>query len=162
MVRYRKTVITIRVIAALLLATVLSLRLSRISIEVNLTHSHPCLLFALLWGRSAAKEELVAFRFSGSRYYPEGTIFAKKIAAIPGDRLEIRRDRTVWINGVFLDTVQAKDSKGRPVEPFYYVGVIPAGKYFLYSPAARSYDSRYFGLVDQERLVGKVITLAGC
>lgn len=78
---------------------------------------------------------------------------------MPGDDLEIRADRTLWLNGVLLDSIRAADSKGEPVTPFYYRGKIPNGSYFLYAAAPKSYDSRYFGLIGKERIVGKVIPL---
>jgi signal peptidase I len=65
----------------------------------------------------------------------------------------------VWLNGEFLDTVRATDSKGRVVEPFLFDGIIPKDAYFLYSHAPNSYDSRYYGLIGKDRIVGKVIPL---
>ena len=47
-----------------------------------------------------------------------------------------------------------KDSKGNDL-PLISGGVIPAGKYFVTSPSLRSYDSRYWGLVDEKDIIGK-------
>jgi len=130
-----------------------------ISVGVNLTRSQPYCLFLILRGRPFGRGDLVAFRFPGSRYYGEGTLFAKEVRGWPGDRLEIREDRAVWLNGEFLDTVRATDSKGRPVEPFYFRGMIPDGSYFLYAAAPNSYDSRYYGLAERNRIMGRVVPL---
>lgn len=130
-----------------------------VSVGVNLTRSQPYRLFLILGDRPFGRGDLVAFCFPGSRYYEEGTLFVKEVRGGPGDRLEIGEDRTVWLNGAFLDTVRATDSKGRPVEPFYFRGAIPEGFYFLYAGVPNSYDSRYYGLAERERIVGKVIPL---
>lgn len=130
-----------------------------VSIALNQTGSQPNWLLLVLWGRPFGRGDLVAFRFPGSRYYGDGILFAKQVRGMPGDNLEIRDDRTFWLNGALLDTVRAADSKGEPVTPFYYRGKIPDGSYFLYAAAPKSYDSRYFGLIGKERIVGKVIPL---
>jgi len=130
-----------------------------ISIGINPTASQPYRIFIILKGQPPGRGSLVAFRFPGTRYYREGVLFVKEVKGLPGDRLEIQGDRTVRLNGEFLDTVRASDSQGRAVDPFLYDGVIPIGSYFLYSPARNSYDSRYYGLIKKERIVGKAIPL---
>lgn len=130
-----------------------------ISIGINPTESQPYRIFLILKKKPFGREDLVAFRFPGSEYYAEGSLFVKEVQGIPGDRLEIRDGRTVWLNGRFLDTVRAADSQGKEVKPFSFNGLIPEGHYFLYSPAPNSYDSRYYGLIGKERIVGKAISL---
>ncbi|MFZ5862396.1 MAG: signal peptidase I [Nitrospirota bacterium] len=136
-----------------------ALALSAVSLGINPTASQPYRVFVVLHGRSFGRDDLVAFRFGGSRYYPEGTLFVKVVKGLPGDRLEIREDRTVWLDGVRLDSVRATDSKGRTVEPFRFEGVIPEDTYFLYSPAPNSYDSRYYGLIAKSQIIGRVVPL---
>jgi conjugative transfer signal peptidase TraF len=130
-----------------------------IMIGINPTASQPYRLFIILKEQPSKRGDLVAFRFPGSHYYKEGVLFVKEVKGLPGDHLEIRSDRTVRLNGVFLDTVRAADSKGKAVQPFLFSGIIPEGHYFLYAPVPNSYDSRYYGLIGKERIVGKVISL---
>lgn len=47
-----------------------------------------------------------------------------------------------------------KDTCGRAL-PIISGGRIPPRKYFVTSPALRSYDSRYWGLVDESEIIGK-------
>jgi len=129
------------------------------SLGINPTASQPYRLFVIFKEQPPQRGDLVAFRFPGSRYYKEGVLFVKEVEGLPGDRLEIGSDRIVRLNGAFLDTVRATDSKGEAVKPFLFDSVIPNGAYFLYSPARNSYDSRYYGLIGKERIVGKVIPL---
>lgn len=51
-------------------------------------------------------------------------------------------------------TAFAADSLGRPL-PIINSQVIPSGYYYTYSPAVRSYDSRYWGLVRKDEILGK-------
>ena len=46
------------------------------------------------------------------------------------------------------------DTKRRAV-PMAESQIIPAGKYFVTSPAQRSFDSRYWGLVNKEWVIGR-------
>ena len=135
------------------------LALLGISIGVNPTASQPYRVLAVLRGRAFDREDLIAFRFGGSRYYPAGTVFVKVVKGLPGDRLETPEDHTVWLNGARLDSVRATDSTGRRVEPFRFEGVIPENAYFLYSAAPNSYDSRYYGLVAKSQIIGRVVPL---
>lgn len=48
----------------------------------------------------------------------------------------------------------AADSLGRPLS-IVSQQIIPTGHYYLYSPVARSYDSRYWGLVRKNEILGK-------
>lgn len=77
----------------------------------------------------------------------------KTVAALPGQRVEIGAD--VIIDGVLLQhsTVRSSDGAGRPLQPSTG-GIVPAGFVFLHSSFASSYDSRYFGPVPVEGVLG--------
>lgn len=147
------------VLVLTIIALEASMTMLGISIGINPTESQPYRLFLILKKRPFDRGDLVSFRFPGSEYYAEGSFFVKEVHGKPGDHLEIRKDRTVWLNGRFLDTVRATDSQGKAVKPFLFDGPIPEGHYFMYAPAQNSYDSRYYGLIGKERIVGKAIPL---
>jgi conjugative transfer signal peptidase TraF len=77
----------------------------------------------------------------------------KMVAALPGQHVEI--DRRVEIDGrpLPLSTVRQKDGAGRLLEP-YPGGVVAAGMLYLHSPFKSSYDSRYFGPVPANGMLG--------
>ena len=58
------------------------------------------------------------------------------------------------INSSQVFVVFEEDTKGRSL-PMIEERKIPKGKYFVSSPAVRSYDSRYWGLVDESEIIGK-------
>jgi len=63
-------------------------------------------------------------------------------------------------NGLALTSlpVYDKDRFGRPM-PMIKEQVIPKGKYFVTATADRSYDSRYWGLLDEKYILGRAFHL---
>ena len=126
--------------------------------------------------------DYVAFKGHGIPNFPEGTTWVKKIAGKSGCRIESKRlapgeryEDTVFVNeapkllkvqghvylycgGNHLVTgfdVFEQDTKGRSL-PMIASQYIPSGKYYVMATAKRSYDSRYWGFVDEDWIIGKV------
>jgi len=124
--------------------------------------------------------EFVEFRTRDLRpYYPAGTLFTKEIAAVPGDRLT-RLGRDFYINGRYVASGRETDSQGRPAHLFTPPSVpvplstglawngicrealanrVPDGALFVLGTHERSFDSRYWGLVGSEEIIGRVVAL---
>ncbi len=77
----------------------------------------------------------------------------KTIAATEGQIIEI--GGTVMIDGQVLDRseLRSADAEGRGLAS-YSGGTVPAGHLFLFSEFAGSYDSRYFGPIPADGLLG--------
>lgn len=77
----------------------------------------------------------------------------KPVAALPGQAVEI--DREVIIDGTRLasSAIRRFDGQGRPMQP-WSGGRVPFGTLFLQSSFEGSYDSRYFGPIPAEGLLG--------
>lgn len=77
----------------------------------------------------------------------------KTVAALPGQDIAIHDD--VYIDGHPLSNsdVRTADAEGRAL-PSFAGGVIPADKIFLHSRFPGSYDSRYFGPVPVDGILG--------
>lgn len=124
--------------------------------------------------------DLVEFRTRDLRpYYPAGTLFTKKIAALPGDRL-IRLGRDFYVNGRYVTSGRETDSQGRPAHLFTPLPVpvplstdlawngfcrealanrVPDDALFVLGTHGRSFDSRYWGFVTHTEVVGRVVAL---
>jgi len=63
------------------------------------------------------------------------------------------------LDGYKIFMVFEKDTKGRDLPIIDSEGKIPERKYFVSSPAIRSYDSRYWGLIDESDIIGKAYPL---
>ncbi|MGA7354104.1 MAG: signal peptidase I [Candidatus Cybelea sp.] len=93
--------------------------------------------------------EIVAFRHEGDAR----TVFIKRVIGLPGDRIRIDRGQ-VYINGARLEEPYVAHADGRS---FAQLLVPPASVYVLGDNRAESEDSRFFGPVGDDRLIGRAI-----
>jgi len=99
-----------------------------------------------------------------------GTVLLKRVAAVPGDHVMVRAG-LVWLNGAPVKLIyddhgprevlggrsHAIRLTGSPSPgPDFGPTIIPPRRYFLLGDnRGDSHDSRYFGLVPRERILGK-------
>lgn len=135
---------------------------------LGVTSSLPFYLFIVEPGVTPEKGEYVTFYTTDLRpYYEKGIQFGKRIAGVQGDRLSVYGSN-YFVNNVFVATAKERDSKGREISRFLplscssdiecYV-IIPNGKFFVVADHPMSYDSRYWGYVDNSQVVGKLIPI---
>lgn len=129
-----------------------------VTIGINITDSIPQKVFLIIKGISPSKGDFVAFRFQGSRYYKKGKTFIKILVGKECDRVETI-GRQVILNKLLIAIAKDKDLEGNRIEPFKYKGVIPPGKMLVLGISKDSYDSRYFGFIDKEQIIGRAIAL---
>ena len=107
------------------------------------------------------RRDIVVFRFfdepASSKYY------IKRVIGLPGDVVEIR-SKQVYINGKPLDEPYAvfKDPSRNDRRPRDVMGPveIPIHHYFVMGDNRdRSYDSRYWGLLPRERIIGRPLVI---
>ncbi|BCS51805.1 hypothetical protein GSbR_36080 [Geobacter sp. SVR] len=79
----------------------------------------------------------------------------KVIGCNEGDQLTVDAEKKFYCNGEYM--VRAKDIslKGEPLQHFVFNGQIPKGVMFVMGQHKDSYDSRYFGFVDKNRILAK-------
>ncbi|MFB7146051.1 conjugative transfer signal peptidase TraF [Agrobacterium deltaense] len=77
----------------------------------------------------------------------------KTVAALPGQRVDITDHVLIDSRPVPASSVSRRDGEGRVLLPDPG-GVVPPHHVFLHSPFASSYDSRYFGPVQDAGLLG--------
>ena len=93
--------------------------------------------------------EIVAFRHEGDAR----SVFIKRVIGLPGDRVRIDRGQ-VYINGARLEEPYVAHADGRS---FAQVLVPPSSVYVLGDNRAESEDSRFFGPVGDDRLIGRAV-----
>ncbi len=111
------------------------------------------------YDHNISKWDAVAFPFDGeSKYgYRKGDGFAKYIACDEGEWLEVR-GKDIYCEGIYLCSSLAYDYSGHAITKFFeYNNTIPKGKFFGYTPYAHSYDSRYWGLISKDKIIGKIL-----
>ncbi len=99
---------------------------------------------------------LIAFRGRGlAPFFEEGTPMVKILVGLPGDRIEVTQASTT-VNGVEVATgLHLATRLGQKPEAFARVISVPTGHYFAVGISETSFDSRYFGLIKQEQILGK-------
>lgn len=86
----------------------------------------------------------------------------KTVIAVGGQRVGIAAGVTVDGRAIERSRLIQRDGQGRPLRP-YQGGIVPAGSIFLHSSFSGSWDSRYFGPVPAEGVLGlasEVLTYA--
>lgn len=94
------------------------------------------------------KDDIIVFKYPRN----PSLSFIKRVIAIEGDDVEIKSG-DVYINGKIKEEVYVLD-KGQNTYPLYHV---PKGSVFVLGDNRRnSEDSRYFGSIPLELILGKV------
>lgn len=105
------------------------------------------------------REDIIVFVF------PEDPSkdFIKRVIAVPGDTLEIR-EKVVILNGEPIQEKYTRFADGNAMNGIVRDKnnmpqvTVPKGKYFVMGDNRdRSYDSRFWGFVDEEAIVGKAL-----
>ncbi len=95
------------------------------------------------------RDDIVAFRHEGDAR----AVFIKRVIGLPGDRVRIVRGQ-VYLNGRTLDEPYVQHADDRS---FAETTVPAASVYVLGDNRAQSEDSRFFGAVSDDRLIGRAI-----
>jgi signal peptidase I len=101
--------------------------------------------------------DIIVFKFPED----ETKDFIKRVIGLPGDTLEIR-DKVVYINGEALDEPYTRHTKytTEPIRDNFGPFVVPEGQYFVMGDNREgSYDSRWWGTVKREKIVGKALVI---
>ena len=103
-----------------------------------------------------ARGGIYAFKAqSMAPFFPVGTQIIKVIEGVPGDRVSVTKD-DVRINGTKVGEGLALSVKLKKPETRYIrEEIIPGEKYWFMGKTADSFDSRYWGYVDQRDILGK-------
>jgi signal peptidase I len=103
-----------------------------------------------LW-RNPERQQVIVFRRPGQ---PD---FIKRVIGLPGDHVQIK-DGAVWVNGRILTEPYVTNGMD-PGERYTYQDVrVPPGHFFVMGDNRKdSLDSRYWGFVKREELIGSPI-----
>jgi conjugal transfer pilin signal peptidase TrbI len=92
------------------------------------------------------------------RLHQGNDLLIKLVGCRPGEKLTIENG-LVSCQGIPLGEQLETDGQGRKLPHFTYDGIVPPGKYFMIGSHERSYDSRYFGFIDEQQFRYRAIPL---
>ena len=88
-------------------------------------------------------------------YLQKDTPLLKQIVATKNDDVCIA-DKVLFINGLPKGKVHSYDTEGRPLMQAEICRQLKAGEYFVMGiSSSYSFDSRYYGVVTQNQIIGK-------
>lgn len=82
-------------------------------------------------------------------------IIGKQIVGLPGDRVVVKDD-FAWVNGKPVGALIHNAKLGKGPRGFDREEIVPPGKVFVAGAEPASYDSRYWGFLDQSSLIGSI------
>ncbi len=99
-------------------------------------------------------------RLTGLPFLPQPEAYIKRIIGLPGDRLQIKRNQGVFINGKHLEEPYHFNSSDFLPEYEIKETIIPQGHYYVLGDNRNeSYDSHYWGFLPRERIIGRAAFL---
>lgn len=91
-------------------------------------------------------------------YLPANVPLVKKVVAVAGDEV-CAGGAAIFINGSPVATRLKSDRAARPMPWWTGCRDLVSGEYFLLMDRAGSFDGRYFGVTQQDDLVGRAVLL---
>jgi signal peptidase I len=125
-------------------------QVSGLSMAPHITSGEVVLINTIAYRMHApARGDIIAFHHDG----PTPETYIKRIIGLPGDRVRIERGK-VYVNGTPLDEPYVRF----PDERSFAEVTVPAGSlYVLGDNRADSDDSRFWGFVPQNAVLGKAV-----
>lgn len=110
-------------------------------------HSHPKV-------QDLHRGDLIVFEARHLRFFKDGMHMDKLVVGLPGDVLEVRQD-VAYINGRRWGKLWLRKTLGGRPGQFDRKVVVPAGQVAVMGTEPPSYDSRYWGFLSEDRIIGR-------
>ncbi len=125
---------------------------------------HTCLgnhrIFLVNTGdRNPERGALFAFISRNTGYFRDGQMMVKIMAGLPGDSVDVTSSDTRVNGEITAHGLGAAEYAGADPKLFERSFTVPAGRYFMMGRSELSLDSRYYGTVNEEDLVGRTYIL---
>ena len=82
----------------------------------------------------------------------------KPVAAKTGDDMRITSGQ-VFINGMSFGAIKKQDKEGLPLPSLVFKGTLSPGKSAVLQRSDDSFDSRYFGQIDESQIIGRAVPI---
>lgn len=86
-------------------------------------------------------------------YLPRSVYLLKPVVAVTGDQV-CRLGTRIFVNGKFVALARPRDRLGRPLPVWHSCRTLGPDDVFLLANDTDSFDSRYFGPLDHQHIIG--------
>lgn len=127
------------------------------SLGISLTPSLPYTIFLMdKKDKEFEKNDLIVFKYPGENIYSykTGEQFVKIATCFPGDKLIVTLELDYFCNDIKIGKGYQKDSDGKDLKHFIFNGFIPENNYFVTGTHPKSWDSKYWGFVSKDSIIG--------
>lgn len=135
----------------------------RIGIDPQKQRSLPEYTFFLIdmQDKSLEKGGVYAFRAKNvAPFFKDGTRMVKILSGMPGDTIEINDNAEIIVNNdVIGQGLPLAEKLHLPESHFYGKTILKDGTYWFMGESPLSFDSRYWGTVKNEQIIGRVYPL---
>lgn len=110
--------------------------------------------------RAVGRGDYVGFLADGrvQPFFAPGQLMVKQVVGVEGDRVTVSGGE-VLVNGVPRGTLVLAATLGQPPARFGRDERVPPGAYWVMGTAPNSFDSRYWGYLGREQVVGRAYPL---
>ncbi|MFC6674132.1 signal peptidase I [Marinobacterium aestuariivivens] len=92
--------------------------------------------------------------------YEDGTEMVKYLRGIPGDHIAIKYQGNIYVNDKYVGYGLSHAEKiGQPEESFLGEAKLKPGNYWFMGTSDQSFDSRYWGTVKDDQIIGRAYPL---
>ena len=136
-------------------------------ITYSATASMPRGFYLIIPTKKIARHDIVEFippsnvrdLIKEQHWTPDSGLIIKYVFAIPKDHVCIK-NQIVWVNGKKVSHVYKSYAKNKPLPQARICNKLKENQYLLLSTKSdRSFDSRYFGVVSSQEILGRAVPI---
>lgn len=107
------------------------------------------------------KDKTYAFYAKGlDPIFEDGTKMVKFVRGVGGDKIKITEDQFIYINGEDHGFgFWLSERLGKKPSDFAGEGTIPTGEFWMMGTSDLSFDSRYWGTIHEDQIIGRAYPL---
>ena len=132
----------------------------------NATDSLPYGLYRVIKQQSYERGDLIVFPVPEQvrslvlerGWLKPDSYLIKPVVAINGDKVWITCGQ-VFVNGKSFGAIKKKDRQGLPLPSLAFKDKLSAGKIAVLQRSDDSFDSRYFGPIDERQIIGRAVPI---
>lgn len=111
-----------------------------------------------------SKGDYLVFNKEGAHAFMQKSLkvhdrLLKKVGCVPGDEITVDEKLNYSCNNNPIGQALTADSKGRALNPIIFNGVVPKGNYFMVGTHPRSFDSKYYGFINEHDFLYKALPI---